>query len=118
MNDNQLGGLIKEVRQLRLNQVRLEAENRLLKEHVDAVTRRERERTAEDRSANSGHTAGDRVRLKKPSCPGIDRQPNFSADAVGTIIRINLPWTCIKAESNTTAQRHSKNIKRIPEELE
>jgi len=112
MSDNPLEELVQELRRLRINQRRLEDENRILVRRINQLTARE----TEIRSTNEGFIIGDRVRITKPSCPGLSRQPNQTTDAIGTITRINLPWVYIQTDSGVKVQRYPKNIRRILEE--
>ena len=108
--------LIRHVRRLRINNVRLEEENKTLASRVQILEeRRILEEREEERIGREVFSVGDRVHAKRPICPG-KRRHVIAEDSAGVITRKNSPFACIRTDSKIKIKRHPKIIKYMPPE--
>ena len=114
MNDKeQITKLTRELERLRVTAQqlenrtrRLESENQVLSNHIRTL---QADTAAPQASQPRARRVGDRIRIKKPTCPGRSRSV-MPSDGIGTITRISGDWIYYTSDSGLHAKRFPCNI--------
>ena len=115
MNEQQINELIREIQHLRITTHQLEERTRRLERENQILSNQVRILEGDciisepQRVEPRVYRVGDRICIKKPTCPGRNRAV-IPSDGIATVTRVDGDWVYYTADSGVKTKQYPRNI--------